>query len=120
MEPIHITVKDCKESIKLACKILEKNGIENFLQRHEKKLSEASTLGKMWVAVSVLLAHFCLQACANNWVWNKTAKIVALILGLECPNLILGLNLLILLKMCDLLKDLTSAQFNINALSLIS
>ena len=74
----------------------------------------------MWVAVSVLLAHFCLQACANNWVWNKTAKIVALILGLECPNLILGLNLLILLKMCDLLKDLTSAQFNINALSLIS
>ena len=87
---------------------LGKNGVENFLQRHEKKLLEASTLGKIWVAASVLLAHYCLQACANNWVWNETAEIVALILGL---------NLLILLKMCDLLKNQLSW---ITALSLIS
>ena len=41
---------------------LGKNGVENFLQRHEKKLLEASTLGKIWVAASVLPAHYCFQA----------------------------------------------------------
>ena len=56
----------------------------------------------------LLTTVFKLGACANNWVWNETAEIVALILGL---------NLLILLKMCDLLKNQLSW---ITALSLIS
>ena len=48
--------------------VISKNGVENFLQRHERKLSEASTLGKISVAASVLPAFllttvFKLGAC---------------------------------------------------------
>ena len=86
--------------------IIGKNGVQNFLQRHQEKLSEASLLGKICVATSVLpvfllAAIFKLGAGANNEVWKKSTIAVVLLSSLALPILII-----LLLKMCNLFKDL--------------
>ena len=86
--------------------IIGKNGVQNFLQRHQEKLSEASLLGKICVATSVLpvfllAAIFKLGAGANNEVWKKSTVAVVLLSSLALPILII-----LLLKMCNLFKDL--------------
>ena len=94
-----------------------KTGVQNFHQRHEEKLSEASTLGKICVAASVLpdfllTAVFKIGAFANNYVWNDQVQVVVILLGLGLPNL-----LILLLKNCNLLKDLTLAHVNNHVIS---
>ena len=93
-----------------------KTGVQNFLQRHEEKLSEASILGKICVAASVLPVFllttvFKIGAAANNLVDNGIKEMV-IPLGGGLPIL-----LLLLLKMCNLLKDLTLAQANHHVIS---
>ena len=82
------------------------NGVQNFLQRHEEKLSEASTPGKICVAASVLpifllTTIFKIGVSATNRVWNTTAEMVTIFLSLGLP-----ISVILLLKMCNLLKDL--------------
>ena len=94
-----------------------KTGVQNFFQRHEEKLSEASILGKFCIAASVLPAFllttvFKIGAFANNYVWNDHIQIVVVLLGLGLPNL-----LILLLKMCSMLKDLTLAHVNSHVIS---
>ena len=91
---------------------ISKNGVENFLQRHQEKLSEASILGKVCVAASVLPVFllttvFKLGMWANNRVWNGIMFKILVLFGLGLPNL-----MILLLKMCNLLKDLPIAFVN--------
>ena len=96
---------------------IAKTGVQNFLQRHEEKLSEASTLGKICLAASVLpvfllTTAFKIGAFANNYVWNDQIQVVVILLGLGLPNL-----LILILKMCNQLKDLKFAHVNNHVIS---
>ena len=96
---------------------ISKTGVENFHQRHEAKLSETSILGKICVAASVLplfllTTVFKIGAGANIIVWNIDVEKVLVLSGLGLPNL-----LILLLKMCNLVKDLTSAHANHHVMS---
>ena len=89
-----------------------KNGVENFLQRHREELAEASVLGKILVAASVLplfllTAVFKLGAFADNRIWKGTMAVKLFLLGLGLPNL-----LILTLRLCNLLKDLPLANVN--------
>ena len=86
------------------------NGVQNFLKRHEEKLSEASILGKVCVAASVLPVFllatvFKLGAYANNRVWNEDMVDTLNSIGLGLPILTI-----LLLKMCNMLKDLPTCN----------
>ena len=90
---------------------IAKTGVQNFLQRHKEKLSEASILGKICVAASVLPVFllttvFKTGIFANNCVWERV-YVVVVFLGMGLPNL-----LILLLTMCNLVKDLTLARVN--------
>ena len=92
--------------------VIGKGGVQNFLNRHQAKLSEASILGKICVAASVLPVFllatvFKLGSIANNLVWNKKVGVLMLVLGTGLPNLIL-----LPFKMCNMLQDLTVAFVN--------
>lgn len=94
-----------------------KCGVQNFLQRHEEKLSEASILGKICVAASVLpvfvfTAVFKPGAYATNRVWYKYISVIA-------TNFILGLPILVVLflKLLNLLKDLPTTQVTQSVIS---
>ena len=83
-----------------------KNGAQNFLLRHEEKLSKASILGKIFIGASVLPVFllttiFKIGVCATNRVWNASTEMVAIFLALGLPIFVI-----FLLKMCNLLKDL--------------
>jgi len=100
-------------SISVICK----NGVQNFLNRHEAKLEEASILGKICVASSVLpvfllASVFKLGSIANNLLWNKTVGVLLLFLGIGLPNLVL-----LPFKMCNRLQDLTVAFINQSVIS---
>ena len=88
------------------------NGIQNFLQRHEEKLSEASILGKICVAASVLPVFllttlFKFGAAANNEVWKGSGRALKGIIALGLPALTI-----LCLKMCKRLEDLPWAHVN--------
>ena len=92
--------------------VIGKNGVQNFLKRHKEKLSGTSIQGKICVAASVLPVFllttvFKLGASSSNGIWNGTTVEVAFLLGLGLPNLII-----LILKMCNLLKSLTWAYVN--------
>ena len=92
---------------------IAKTGVQNFHQRHQEKLSEASILGKICVAASVLPVFllttvFKIGAFANNYVWNDQIQVIVILLGLGLPNL-----LILLLKICSsLLNGLKMAHVN--------
>ena len=88
------------------------NGVQNFLQRHQEKIDEASLLGKICVAASVLPAFllttaFKLGMWAEIRVWDAKVMVILLLLGLGLPNLVV-----LLLKMNNHLKDLPMANVN--------
>ena len=95
--------------------VIGKVGIQNFLNRHEEKLSNASLLGKVCVAASVLpvfvlTAVFKIGAPASNHVWNETTKMLLIFVGLV--TVILTGLITIFLKNRNQLKDLTWANLN--------
>ena len=95
--------------------VIGKVGVQNFLNRHEEKLSNASLLGKVCVAASVLpvfllTAVFKIGAPASNHVWNETTKMLLIFVGLVTVSLT-GL-VTIFLKNRNKLKDLTWANLN--------
>ena len=84
------------------------NGVETFLQRHEKKLEDVPSLGKICVAVSVLPAFllatvFKIGASACCQAWDSENVVVIILIGLGIPNL-----LIFVLKMFGQLKDFGS------------
>jgi len=94
-----------------------KSGVQNFLQRHDEKLSESSILGKICIAASVLpvfllTSVFKLGAAASNGVWNGSNSQIANIFAVGLPILII-----LFLKMCNRLKDLPMAQVNQSVIS---
>ena len=101
--------------------IISTNGAQNFLQRHEEKLLEASILGKICVAASVLpifilTTVFKLGAYATNRTWNEDMVDTLNSIGVGLPILII-----LLLKGCNLLKNLpTSNVFQFVMFDLLS
>ena len=84
------------------------NGVETFLQRHEKKLEDVPSLGKICVAVSVLPAFllatvFKIGASACGQAWDSDNVLVIILIGFGIPNV-----LIVVLKMFGQLKDFGS------------
>ena len=57
--------------------------------------------GSLWL-LQFFLSSFNIGASPNNQVWNETRSRVVLLLGIDLPNI-----MILLLKMCNLLQDLT-------------
>ena len=90
--------------------IISTNGAQNFLQRHEEKLLEASILGKICVTASVLPVFllttlFKIGVFANNNAWNDDIELIVIFFGMGLPIFII-----LLLNMRNLMRDLTLAH----------
>ena len=93
--------------------VIGKVGVQNFLNRHEDKLFQASLLGKVCVATSVLpvlllTAIFKIGAAASNHVWDERTKMVLILIAVVI--VILGGLMVIFLKNRNQFRDLTWAN----------
>ena len=93
--------------------VIGKVGVQNFLNRHEDKLFQASLLGKVCVATSVLpvlllTALFKIGAAASNHVWDEKTKMLLILIALV--TVILGGLMVIFLKNRNQFRDLTWAK----------
>ena len=84
------------------------NCIETFLRRHETKLEEASLLGKICVALSVLPVFllatvFKIGASACGRAWHQESVSLNIYIGFGIANLSM-----LILKMCGQLEDFGS------------
>ena len=74
--------------------LIGKVGVEDFLARHDEKVSRASTLGKLLVAASVLpvfllTALFKIGTLGYTMMWKNTLILPTILLGIGLPILVL-------------------------------
>lgn len=97
--------------------VISKTGVQNLMQRHGKKLSETSVLGKICVAASALPVFLLVNAFKIGFrsyirTWNAMISLVA------GTSLIVLANLaLIILKMQNQFQEMTFTSLNQSVMS---
>ena len=97
--------------------VISKTGVQNLMQRHEKKLSETSVLGKICVAASALPVFLLVNAFKIGFrsyirTWNAMISLVAGTSLIVLPNLAL-----IILKMQNQFQEMTFTSLNPSVIS---